>query len=295
MRQGRRRTSGSRRGLTRRDAHRSALGAFLALSGGLVLFLGQPDLAWGHPAESERIAILTARIEARPGDPALYIDRGSAYSHDGEYALAMKDLQQAAQLADPVSVAYELGLLHFRQGQLDEAKSEFDRFLARFPNHASALEQRARLHAKRGDAIAAVSDYDRFFVVTARPNPGSFLSAAKLFADDEDSALALEMLDRGIERLGVIPQLQQYAIVLELQADRPDQALARLGTLEAVMGEAPEWHAQMAELLIRMDRPRLAREHLSNATKALGEMRETPARMRLASRIATIEEKLEGP
>ena len=276
------------------EGHRGVWRVLLSLFGGFLVLHAQPDGAVAHPAEVERIAILTGRIEARPQDPHLYIDRGAAYSHDGKYALAMEDLKKAAQLGDPVLVAYELGLLHFRRGELEQAKSELDRFLERFPNHARALEQRARVFAERGESAAAAADYERFFVVTPRPNPGSFLSAAKLFAEEEDPDVALGMLDRGVDRLGVIPQLQQYAIELELRADRVDRAVARLETLEAALGDAPDWHVQMAELLIRMDRLAVARRHLSNATRALGEMRETPARRQLRSRIAAIESELDA-
>ena len=279
---------------TPREEHRRLLRALLLLGGVLFGLHWQPGLARSHPAELERITILTQRIEAQPQAPHLYIDRASAYSHGGKYALAMADLKQAAQLGDPVLAAYELGLLYFRLGELDRAKDELDRYLERFPNHARALEKRARLFAARGDEAAAAADYERFFVVVPRPNPGSFLSAAKLFAEEEDSAIALRMLDRGIQRLGVIPQLQQYAIELELRDDHVDRAVARLETLEPALGDGPDWHVQMAELLIRVDRRSLARQHLSNAKETLGEMRATPARTRLGSRIEALESKLDA-
>ena len=112
------------------EGHRGVWRVLLSLFGGFLVLHAQPDGAVAHPAEVERIAILTGRIEARPQDPHLYIDRGAAYSHDGKYALAMEDLKKAAQLGDPVLVAYELGLLHFRRGELEQAKSELDMLFA---------------------------------------------------------------------------------------------------------------------------------------------------------------------
>lgn len=254
---------------------------------------------WAHPAELERIEILTQRIEAHPLDPSGYIARASAYSHDGNYALAMSDLAKAAQLGDPVVAAYELGLLHYRMGNPSEAKVELDRFLDRFPNHAPALEQRARLLADLGDLEAAAADYDRLFAVTAQPNPGSYLAAARLFAPSAGATeitsgitSALAMLDRGMARLGVIPQLQQYAIELELRGGHHDRALDRLESLEEILGDGPDWHVQMAELLIRTEKVRQARRHLRRASRSLRALRETPARRALSERIGALEAAL---
>lgn len=252
--------------------------------------------AIAHPAEFERIEILSQRIDARPLDPSTYIDRGAAYSHDGEYALALKDLKKAADLGDPVLPAYQLGLLHHRMGERDKARDEFGRFLERFPNHAGALEKRARLLAELGDTDAAVSDYERMFAVTPRPNPGSYLSAARLLSNETGSgaAPALALLDRGMQRLGVIPQLQQAAIELELLGGHSDRARERLESLKSALGDGPDWDVQMAELLIRTGELEPARRHLSSAMRKLGTLRGTPARRKLANRIAEIRETIEA-
>jgi tetratricopeptide (TPR) repeat protein len=211
-----------------------------------------PFSAIAHPAEVERIEILSQRIEMHPHDPRLYLDRGASYSHDGKYALAMKDFQKAAELGDPVSTAYELGLLYHRNRELSKAKAEFDRFLVRFPNHPGALEKRARLLAELGDVQGAVSDYERMFEVTPRPNPGSYLSAAKLLAADAEAGTgpALHMLDRGMERLGVIPQLQ-----LERDAEtwRPTRDARAPGLEQTHRGDAGDDRNRIASRLQPVD------------------------------------------
>lgn len=261
------------------------------------ILLAHPVIASAHPAASERIEILTRRIEAQPRDQRLYIARGGAYSHDGKYELALTDLRKAEQLGDPVVVGYELGLLHHRMGKLEAARTHLDQFLERFPGHPFALEQRARLLAELGETQAAVADYERVFAATSRPNPGSYISAAKLLAAEAEGGveLALAMLDRGMKRLGVIPQLQQYAIELELRGGRSERALDRLEGLEPFLGEGPEWKVQMAELLMRMERSAEARRYLAGASSQLGELRVTPARRELARRITAIQAGLDAP
>ena len=48
---------------------------------------------------------------------------------------------------------------------------------------------------------------------------------------------AITMLDRGMERLGVIPQLQQYAIALELERKDTEAAIDQ-GSVGALTGVA---------------------------------------------------------
>jgi len=264
---------------------------------GLVIFALHSVEASAHPAEFERIEILTYRIAAQPFNSILYIDRAASYSHDGEYALAREDLDKAAELGDPVLAAYELGLLHDRMGEQSQAKAQYDRFLERFPNHAHALERRARLLADLGETEAAATDYVRMFEVTPRPNPGSYVSAAKMFVSESgaDVSPALAMLDRGMLRLGIIPQLQQVAVELELRRGRGGRAIERLESLKPALGDGPDWNVQMAELLIAMEKVEQGRRHLSRAKTALRGLRETPARTQLSRRIVALEAILDAP
>jgi len=275
-----------------RPLARVALGVLASI--GLLLV---PLAAFPHPAESERIEILSRRIDLQPGDPRPYIKRGAAYSHNGDYERALADLRKAEQLGDPLAVAYELGLLHQRMGRLDLAKVQLDRLLERSPDHARALEQRARLFVELGETQAAVADYERVLATSRRPNPGLYLAAAQLLAAEGPQGVepALAILDAGIERLGVIPQLQQYAITLERDRNRDDLALDRLEAMESALGAGPDWQIEMAEQLVRLARPDDARRHLERASTQLAGLRQTPARRALAERILTIRSTLDGP
>lgn len=252
--------------------------------------------ARAHPAEAERIEILTRRIAAEPTSQRLHVARGAAYSHDGDFERALADLRAAEELGDPIAVAYELGLLRFRMGELEAAQAHFDRLLQHVPGHPRALERRARIHAERGDLAAAIADYDALLTKTTRPNPGLYVAVARLLAEHEQGGVepALSFLDRGVERLGEIPQLAQVAVELELSRGRTDRAIERLERLEPILGEAPEWHVQLAEVLIRAERAGRARAHLAKASALLGELRETPARRALALRIEALRSALDS-
>jgi len=249
-----------------------------------------------HPSDAEKIDVLTRRIESRGDDPGLYLKRGAVYSEDGHYDLALEDFRKAEALTDSVVVAFDVGMLKRRQGDLPGAKKSLDLFLGRFPNHSRALEERARVLVEMGDTEAAVETFERLFVVTPSPNPGSYTSAARVLAEQgntKDTDRALAILDKGIVRLGMIPQLQQFAIELELREGRTTRALERLEMLEPSLGEGPEWKVEKSELLLKLDRTNEAQELLESAATQLTQLRQTPARRDLAKRISGIEGTLE--
>jgi tetratricopeptide (TPR) repeat protein len=254
------------------------------------------EAPFAHPSDAEKIDVLTRRIEARGDDPGLYLKRGAVYSEDGHYELALEDFSKAEALTDSVVVALDVGMLKARQGDLPGAKKSLDLFLGRFPNHSRALEERARVLVAMGDTQAAVETFERLFAVTPSPNPGSYTSAARILSeqgDTKDTDRALAILDGGIVRLGMIPQLQQFAIELELQEGRTTRALERLEGLEPSLGAGPEWKVEKSELLLKLDRNREARSLLDTAARQLTQLRETPARRALAKRITGLQGTLE--
>ena len=89
---------------------------------------------------------------------------------------------------------------------------------------------------------------------------------------------ALTLLDQGLAKLGVIPQLQRHAIRLELLRQRPDLAIARLESLRDMLRDNPQWKIDMAELLWIAGRREDATELLGAARSELVVLRPTPAR-----------------
>ena len=252
-----------------------------------LLLLSCPVAASAHPGAAEKLEILTQRIEAQPGDQGVYIARGAAYSHDGQYELALADFQKAESLGEPILVSYELGVHHYRIGKLDAARTYLDTFLERFPNYPPALEQRAHVLTDLGESDAAVAAFEKLFAAQLRPNPGLYISVAKLLAAEGETGVeaAITMLGRGMERLGVIPQLQQYAIALELERKNTEAAIDRLEALEPVLGESPDWKVDMGELLMLAGRRAEAGQLFDQAFAQLETLRKTAARQRVLEKL----------
>jgi tetratricopeptide (TPR) repeat protein len=239
--------------------------------------------AEAHPGAHVVIDHFTAEIEKRPLDQALRIQRGIAYSNDGQFDEALADFLRAEQLGDPIAVAFDLGVLHYRKGDFPASRRYFDLYLEKFPGHAPTLEYRARLRRDADDAAGAIADYRAYFAKVGRPHPGDYSAAATLLATmpTEGAEPALALLDEGMTRLGLIPQLQQQAIAIELQRGRTDRALARQRTLEPILGESPDWKVEMGELLMQAGNKAEAERQFRLAIEQLETLRPTPARRTL--------------
>lgn len=245
-----------------------------------------------HPGAHASIQHFNQLIEQQPDDHTLYVQRGIALSNDGQYEAALADFRRAEELGDPVMVAFDLGVLHYRMEKFDQAKRYFDTYLEKYPNHAACLEYRARLLRDAGDFGASVADFQRVFELLERPNPGHYVSVAEMISARGETGIApaLSILDSGNAKLGVTPQLQHYAIGLELRRGRPDLAIARQVTLEPTLGQSPDWKVDMAELLLENGDKAESLRLLKIASEQLDELRKTPARLALRDRIETLQD-----
>lgn len=243
-----------------------------------------------HPGAHDKLVYFNQRLKQQPADQQLYILRGSTYSNDGQFDNALADFHKAETLGDPVAVAFELGVLHYRTAKFDAARAYFDTWLQRSPRHKPALEYRARLLRDAGDYTSSLADYKALFALQQRSDPGNYIAAAKMLAELDDKGLqaAIGMLDQGMQQLGLAPQLQRYAIKLELQRQHTTNAIARLNSLEPMLGKSPDWKTAMGELLLLAGKKTAARKLFDAATKQLATLRKTPARLQLLEKIAKL-------
>lgn len=252
------------------------------------LFLFQAEVSIAHEGPGAHLDHINEALEKTPDKQSLYIERGAIYSSEaGLHELALKDFQRAEKLGPPVAVAYELGLLFYRSAEFSKSRMYFDRYISQFPDYAPAYEYRAKASYQIGDTRQAMADFNAFFRLQKQINPGSFIAAAKIYASAKEGGVdaAIALLDQGIKRIGLNPQLQSYAARLELQRNRPEQAIARHQTMRTMLNDSPAWKAEMAELLLDAGKPAEAAAFLDQAEEQLAKLKATPARLNLLQTI----------
>ena len=240
-----------------------------------------------HPATEINIDRLDQLIAQHPRQQDLYIKRGEALAHDRQWQRARADLEYAQSLGDPRRAAFALGRLHYQRQDYDAARTAFSQFLALHPGNAKALLYRARAAQVAGDAPAALTDFEAYLRSSTRSHPGDWIAAARLHEEQEtpDLAAAISLLDEGMQRLGLQPQIQRYAIQLEVKQNNLPEAIKRCRELEVVLGQSPRWQVEIAELLLQSGQRQEALARLDQARQQLDQLRNNPARQALKERI----------
>ncbi|PZN68749.1 MAG: hypothetical protein DM484_30930 [Candidatus Methylumidiphilus alinenensis] len=258
----------------------------------LVLLAFNANLAMAHEGIGAHLDHINEALQKNPDKQSLYIERGAIYSSEaGLYEQALKDFSNAEKLGPPIVVAYEFGLLFFRMNQFEKAISYFDTYIKRFPEYAPPYEYRAKAAYQLGNIEQSLADFNTFFQLEKQANPGSFITAAGIQASVKDAKgldAAIALLDRGIAQIGLNPQLQYYAIQLELRRNRPDQAISRLDSIKTLLNESPSWKLDMAELLFKTGETKQALKLLNDSEAQLKMLKATPARINLIKEIQTL-------
>lgn len=234
------------------------------------IFLAGAGLA--HGPIHEQIDALTRQIAEDPCEAQLYLKRGELHRAHRDWALALEDYDQAADL-DPGLSAVDLcrGQMLVDAGRYDAAESVLDRFLARHAGNALALELRARAKARLERPLEAAADLTLAIQNRKTPRPQTYLARARVLAAAGGAHLeeALRGLDEGMARLGPSLLLQRYAIELEVQRKGYAAALARLDLLPQGLAESPPWRIRRAEILSAAGRSEEARRVYRGVLEAM--------------------------
>ena len=204
-----------------------------------------------HVGRDLRLAELTERIAAAPGDPALYLARGEIHRVRREWDRAVADYDRAAAL-DPGNPAADLcrGRMWLEAGHPRRAARSLGRFLQRRPDHVSGRILLARALVRTRDHLAAASQLAEAIRRDAKPLPEYYLerAAALAAAGAAYREEALRALDDGTAKLGPLVTLELAAIDLELAAGRAAEALRRLDRIAAQSDRQEPWASRRAEI-----------------------------------------------
>jgi tetratricopeptide (TPR) repeat protein len=260
--------------------------------GGLVLvaaLLGATP-AHGHGTFHQQIAAADLRVAREPGRPAPLLARAELYRQHGDFEAALADLGEAARLApadDTVDLLRGRTLVDAHRPQM--AKTLLDRYVARHPDDAVGLLERARCHEAMVALQAAADDYERALPLLRQPSPDDYLRRMRAERAAGRDEAALGGLDEGIARLGPIASLELPAIELELAARRWDQALDRLDKVAALAPRKETFLARRGEILLQAGRAPDARRAFRAALDAIAAL---PPHLRATAAIAELEAKL---
>jgi len=269
------------------NPHRPSTSSALCL---LVLcWAGGPACAAHDP--DARIVELSRRIKTQPGAAHLYLRRAECYRQVRRFAAALRDLRQAERLRpDFDDVQLSCANVFLDQRLYTAGLAAVGRYLERHPRAGAALYLRARLQLGRGEERAAAADYARAVPMLERATAEHYLAWARLLAARSDRRGALRVLDAGLERLGFLIALHDFALDLEEASGLYPAALARVDRILRVVRRRETWLFRHAVLLERMGEVGRARDSYLKCEQTMARLprrcREVPATARLARRVA---------
>lgn len=260
------------------------------------LSLGLPiaPVAYSHPGHQESIAYFSEKIASQPTQQNWYLMRGMRYMEDGDFGLAEQDFEAAMQRGNPETVYLPLGVLNYRRGDFQRSITLLDAVLASQPDNWQALHYRSLASLALGNLESAIDDARRYLRLKPEPDAADFIALAQIYLQKGADGVtpSLQVLDDANQRLGLTPQVQDYAIRVELNRNRPDLALERQLRLQEFVGATPKSNLETARLLQLLDRKAEAKQYLIKTVAAVKQLRPTPARKKLLETAQTALQQL---
>ncbi len=186
--------------------------------------------ASAHGDLHAQIAELDRQIGAQPRNAALVLRRAELHRIHQEYNAADRDYARVLDLEPQHPEAQWLRARAWHEaGKAAVALPTLDRYLAQYPDHASARLTRARTLAALKRYPQAAADFALALDRLPQPEPDHYLElVAAQRAAGLSPAVQLASIDRGVSRLGSVPALEDIALDVEVYAKRWDAALFRL-------------------------------------------------------------------
>ncbi|NIR50730.1 tetratricopeptide repeat protein [candidate division KSB1 bacterium] len=243
----------------------------------LILGLVASAAASPHGPLHEQIAKVTKEIGKDPLDASLYLKRGNLHRFHEDWQAAVSDYD-SVEILDPGLDQVDLarGMTMLDAGWYDQAVPPLNRFLKKHSEHPTALVTRARVLAKLGENLKAAQDYTAAIKYATRRTPEYYLERAQVLAAAGSSHVdeALHGLEEGMQNLGPIVTLQLYAINLEAESQRYDDALARLDEIVAKSPRKEKWLMRRGKILTKAGRFDEARSAFTDALKEIESLSE---------------------
>lgn len=153
------------------------------------------------------------------------VDRARMHLGNGAWAEALRDLAQVAAMGKAdADVCNDLGVSHFESGDIERAAHFFGEAIAKSPEHAPALSNRANCYKRQGDLREAENDYTRAIELDAK-NPKAYQNRGLLLKEQGMNSRALRDYEKALA-------LDKNNPVLQAEVKALTEKLAGAGMME---------------------------------------------------------------
>ena len=230
--------------------------------------------AAAHDPGLDEIDRITTQIARTGEQAALYAKRARVYQNNQMWQEAMSDFDRAAEL-DLKNLDYDLdrAQLSFEAGEFLRALDFINLYLLRHDSSNEAMLIRARSYRALGQYQQSVESYRLALVELSdfgsSPMPEWYIEFADTWLLTGEKQNALQVLQQGINQLGVLGVFQLKAAELEVDLEFYDSALARIDQLLAQAQRKDLWLTRRADILSKAGREEEAQRTYEQAYIAL--------------------------
>lgn len=246
----------------------------------IIAIILQPVSVQAHMGVVEEIEKVNLQIQKKPNDSALYLLRGNLHRLYGHWQESITDYNQA-KLLKPNDSAVDLGIgiTYLDQGQFKKSIQMLSPVIKQQPFNIRALVSRAKAFRKDGKPLSSAEDYARVisaFNTQKKPLPEYYFERAKALeaAGANTIVLAIQTLDAGVERLGMLRIFEDYAVELERKRGHYDEALTRLNALISRSVRIESLLLKRGNILLEANRPNAAKADYIAAGEAIDKLPE---------------------
>ena len=249
----------------------------LCLAGPLIVALTSALPAQAHAPGLDEIDRITAQLAEGGQQAELYARRARIFQNNHMWPEAMSDFDRAAELdAQNVKFDLERANLSFESGEYLRALDFIHLYLLRHEGSTEASLIQARSFRGLGQYRQAINSYHAALANLAtfegRPLPEWYLEFANTLLLAGEKQRALQVLQQGMDRLGVLGVFQLKAVELEVDLGFYDSALGRIDQLLRLAQRKDLWLARRADILSRAGREEEAQLSYREAHAALKQL-----------------------
>ncbi|MCF8277031.1 MAG: hypothetical protein K9J17_09865 [Flavobacteriales bacterium] len=245
-----------------------------------------------HGDLSVRIAEKTAAIKAEPTNWLLYMQRGELYAQHEQPDSALLDYHFAIENGFDSSTVFVLKAeAHLTLNQVDAGLRSVSQFLKMEPDHLKGIHVRAQLFEAKNELDKAIEDFE--YVIrrseNARPQDYVELSDLYLKLDSSDFKNAIDVLNRGREKLGNIVSLEMKLYDIEKGRGNFEAAHLILNRMMEPLSRKERLMVERAELFLLEQKSLEAVQALVDAENAIASL---PIRFHNLGAIAKLTERI---
>lgn len=209
-----------------------------------------------HGDYHEVVSEIEKALEKEPENADLHFRLAVAFEEHGEWSSALVALERVERLAPgkhPVALVQGLALA--KGGQSQAAEAMLNEFLETHPKHTKALTERARVRLQLKRCDEAICDFQAVIENCSQPEVEVFFETANVWLSKGNPTEAARVLNEGVTRLSLHPDLLEKAFDVTLAAGQHEVALGHLDALQQASPKPQEWLARKAQLLAQWGRP----------------------------------------